>query len=74
MDIIYHFSVTPVIRSFSPSPSPLVSSLSVQEKEYVDNREKPELPVRWCAPEVLESMKYSEESDVYSFGMGKSSL
>uniref|UniRef100_A0A8L8JYR0 Tyrosine-protein kinase n=1 Tax=Heligmosomoides polygyrus TaxID=6339 RepID=A0A8L8JYR0_HELPZ len=37
----------------------------VSGKEDVNQR----LPIRWIAPEVLETMLYSTKSDVYSFGI-----
>ena len=27
------------------------------------------MPIRWTAPEVLLTLKYSSEADVYSFGV-----
>ena len=27
------------------------------------------LPLRWCAPEVFEELKFGESSDVWSFGV-----
>lgn len=31
------------------------------------------VPINWCAPEVLTSLKFSNKSDVYAFG-GTSTL
>ncbi len=28
-----------------------------------------QIPVRWCAPEVLQHHKYSQKSDVWSYGI-----
>ena len=38
------------------------------EKEYYKTDSKT-MPVRWCAPEVLEYGKFSTQSDVWAFGV-----
>ena len=50
----------------------------IQESDYYNKpdlntdetvAEQNTLPVRWCAPEVLEMLKWSRASDVWSFGV-----
>lgn len=36
---------------------------------YYVARHSRELPIRWYAPETLETQKYSSQSDVWSFGV-----
>jgi serine/threonine protein kinase len=40
----------------------------VEEKEYYQSH-KGVFPVRWTAPEAMESLKFSSASDVWSFGI-----
>jgi len=39
------------------------------EKNYYKSGKEIELPIKWCALEVIEFGKYSEKSDVWSFGI-----
>lgn len=37
--------------------------------EYYKSSNRSAVPVRWTAPEALELKRYSEKSDVWSFGI-----
>jgi len=37
--------------------------------QYKSNDNKIPLPVKWCAPEIFKSMKFSAASDRYALGV-----
>lgn len=39
------------------------------EDYYTDDEEKEPLPIRWMAPEVLQSKEFTIQNDVWSFGV-----
>ena len=40
-----------------------------QQDFYQQANANAKLPLRWCAPEVLDGLKFSEASDVWSYGV-----